>query len=618
MWQKVCHIATVLVLHTCIMILVSSNSHLLDDYGHAVSQYRFHFKSYHLALHNHSQWKWHSSHHDSINETTACSKQISSLCIQTYFTMQSLTNLKLSYTNNQQQKLVMDFWNDSDWSQVNIFHDTTHYTENRHQKTEKRHLLDDDDNGIFGNIARHIGNKVGIYGRPPCDESSSRCRIHLYKKPNFQGRSNWKGFFCEGHWDRNRLLKYGVNRRSISSAMVQGSPCCVMVAYNGDRFDGDMQAMFPRGAYRSMTMGIDSSMGMGIGSTSAIGRSMGPMAMGIGMQSHMPGMMNNELASMKIVHDCALTQRLMHGGMSGSMMGGMGGGMMNSMPSIPQMLETMMMMKVMFPGHYHHGHHKKCRQGHGGYHCVVQNQQKQLMELMQMLTLNSDHEPPVAISEHRRRIMDQHDSHVVGVKKCKLMYLVEICVTFDSIQSVISVDYIFKRKKEIGKAVSDPLQKKVEHLIVLLEETQKRLPLSLAPLMYGMIRNERLFAVEDDATIDGGDVITYCDTFILDWDTNKCNDNVLPRAYIPYAICVTEAGLIYFERRMDLVDAHAQVDVMFTHELDDVKLDIMNERDWSQIYETEKRKLCNYISMIKLCVEFQEIDPVDFKILIEY
>eukprot|EP01083_Nonionella_stella_P063140 164112_1 len=90
---------------------------------------------------------------------------------------------------------------------------------------------------------RAIGNRLGIYARPPCS-GSSRCRVHLYNKGNFRKRSNKKGHFCEGRWDKWRLHKYRVNRRKISSIKVAGSPCCVVIAYNGDKFNGVLQGMF--------------------------------------------------------------------------------------------------------------------------------------------------------------------------------------------------------------------------------------------------------------------------------------------------------------------------------------------------------------------------------------
>ena len=80
--------------------------------------------------------------------------------------------------------------------------------------------------------------------------------------------------------------------RNRVSSVIQGSPCCVAIAYNGNKMDGDQQAMFPRGRYRSMRMGLTSSMGTGNGMNGMGGGGlMGMMGsgMGMGMGAHMMG-----------------------------------------------------------------------------------------------------------------------------------------------------------------------------------------------------------------------------------------------------------------------------------------------------------------------------------------
>ena len=56
-------------------------------------------------------------------------KQNPSLCLNTQFItnekkqIQSLKTLKLYYKNeNNQDEIELDFWNDMDWSQINIIH----------------------------------------------------------------------------------------------------------------------------------------------------------------------------------------------------------------------------------------------------------------------------------------------------------------------------------------------------------------------------------------------------------------------------------------------------------------------------------------------------------------
>jgi len=310
-------------------------------------------------------------------------------------------------------------------------------------------------------VARHIGGKLGIYPRPPCS-SSSRCRVHLYFKKGFHKRANKKGHFCEGKWDRWRLHKYRVYRNRVQSINVQGSPCCVAMVYNGNKFDGDKQAMFPRGQYRSMHRGLATAMG-GMDGMNGMGGGgmMGMMGggMGMGMRTHMKGFPNKRMASMRVVHDCKLRQNLMQrgmmrGGMRGGMYGGMhGGGMMGGMM---QMMQMMMMMKMMFPKHGHGHKHGMCH----SYSCIVHTQQTQLQQLMQMMMMSSmTNQAPITITDNtkkhrrrqrrRRRLQQDEDDAVLAVQKCKLLYDAEVCVTFDAQRNLLMTEYRVAEKVEL-------------------------------------------------------------------------------------------------------------------------------------------------------------------------
>merc|ERR1712113_415383 len=194
-------------------------------------------------------------------------------------------------------------------------------------------------------------------------------------------------------------------------------------------------------------------------------------------------------------------------------------------------------------------------------------------------------------------------------------------------------------------------------------ETGHRLNLFLGPLSYGMSKNELIFS--DDFGYDDleysyldiptdNDIIDYFDTFILEWNnendwtkykntTTKCNDVIL--SYISYSICIendyNNVGLIYFTKNDNDDDIfydeglkafYEKTNFMVSAELDNTKLNIINDTDWTEIYEIyendennvgiQKKKLCNYISMIRLCVEGDATEKVlflkDFKISIEY
>eukprot|EP01084_Bolivina_argentea_P280302 479341_1 len=146
-----------------------------------------------------------------------------------------------------------------------------------------------------------------------------------------------------------------------------------------------------------------------------------------------------------------------------------------------QMMQMMMMMKMMFPDKHSKkmGHvHKMCRY----YTCIVKTQQSQLSQLMNMMMMSANvNQAPITITDNtkskskskdRRRIMEDindrlYGMHIIGVKKCKMLYNVEICVTFDSINNIITMDYTVKNKKDIKNRgykknvsyMSDPVTK---------------------------------------------------------------------------------------------------------------------------------------------------------------
>eukprot|EP01083_Nonionella_stella_P064388 167733_1 len=731
--------------------LSTINDHQHQDDGDdrhpalGMNEYISYFKSFHFEWNNVNEWTWSSSHNHSmnINESIACSKQNPSLCIHTQFTTNTGTitkqieffkSLTIHYKDTlTQNKIALDFWNDLDWSQVNIIHhhDTNDVIDRRHllsgaltAKYDNIYYMYDEDmsnvNGYndddalqdvynmddfnqyldefpnpmamlrnahwgrfqgilkgakrpFGKYYRVVHTKIGVNKKPPC-HSTSRCRVYLYDAKNFKVKINKKGHFCEGEWDRWRLLKYKVRRKLVSSVKVQGSPCCVMIAYNGKRFDGDKQAMFPRGRYPSMRTGLDTSYGMGNGMNGMGGGGiMGMMGGGVGMyHSNMRSFPDNALSSMKIVHDCYLRQRLVRRARARKGMNGMG-------RKMKKIMNMMTMMKNMFATK--HRHHQQ----QPSYAQIARDQQNQMQQMMHMMMMSSmANQAPITIP-NRRRIMGQgkmNNMHVVGVKKCKLLYLTEICVTFDAVNNKINVDYTVKDRREIK--VSDGIKswKRVESLVELFEdvlwnekedelgmnimtddlmdsffdrimsqdttsndtfglkldakelealETQNMMQLFAGPVNYGMIRNDLIFFDDFGYDLDlsvpiDDDMIDYFDTFVLesqnanDWmamtnTSDKCNDVVL--SHISYWICVNEKGLIYFERHQGTNDTlydeslqlfYERTQAMINEELDQTKLNMMNDRDWSEVYAIqqqgeERKKLCDYVSMMKLCVE---------------
>eukprot|EP01083_Nonionella_stella_P293779 999054_1 len=761
--------------------------HIIDDPALGMHEYVSHFKSFHFEWNNANEWTWSSSHNHSmnINESIACSKQNPSLCIHTQFTtntatkqIESFKSLTIHYKDTPltPNKIALDFWNDLDWSQVNIIHhhDTNDAIDRRHllqgaltAKYDNIYYMHDEDmsnaNGYndddaledvynmddfnqyldefpnpmamlrnahwgrfqgilkgakrpFGKYYRVVHTKIGVNKKPPC-HSTSRCRVYLYDAKNFKVKINKKGHFCEGEWDRWRLLKYKVRRKLVSSVKVQGSPCCVMIAYNGKRFDGDKQAMFPRGRYPSMRTGLDTSYGMGNGMNGMGGGGfMGMMGGGVGMyraNSAEHGFPNNALSSMKIVHNCRLRQTLMRRALGREGMNGLES-------QTNQMYLMQMLLRMMFP--HKHRHHR-----HGPtYAQIAKAQQKQLQQMMHsMMTSSMANQAPIAIP-NRRRVMAQgkmNNMHVVGVRKCKLLDYTEICVTFDAVNSKIGVGYTVKDRREIKTSDGVTPWERMESLVELFEdvdaiwnenedemdmnmddhiqgeeeeeetfddieqwvdpatnsdplewfanryydhgimpqhtetkdthnqnmdsfdlkldakklealETKHRMQLFMGPVNYAMVRNELIFF--DDFGYDlkyldlrlptDHDMIDYFDTFVLesqnanDWmamtnTSDKCNDVVL--SHISYWICVNEKGLIYFERHQGTNDTlydeslqlfYERTRGMINEELDQTKLNMMNDRDWSEVYAIqqqgeERKKLCDYVSMMKLCVE---------------
>eukprot|EP01084_Bolivina_argentea_P258131 435053_1 len=115
-----------------------------DDSMLDVHDYVLYFKSYHLIWNNHKSWTWKTNYENNINTTVACSKQYPSLCINTKFLTNNnkiitqFKSLKIHYTdpNIPSNNIILDFWDDLDWSQVNILH---HNDPNIH--TDRRQLL---------------------------------------------------------------------------------------------------------------------------------------------------------------------------------------------------------------------------------------------------------------------------------------------------------------------------------------------------------------------------------------------------------------------------------------------------------------------------------------------
>jgi len=180
-------------------------------------------------------------------------------------------------------------------------------------------------------------------------------------------------------------------------------------------------------------------------------------------------------------------------------------------------------------------------------------------------------------------------------------------------------------------------------IIIINDEKNRRMLLFMRPLEYGITKNEAIFPEEfgyDDVLYDDYEmlpdlnIVDYTDTFILeydnpkDWtvgnevnDTMKCNDVIL--SFIEYAICIDETGFILFqdmealgddsEDVQDVIDEPVKAfydvtDVVVSSELDSTILGISEVKDWSEIYEVHsdgslRKKMCNYIAMITLCVE---------------
>eukprot|EP01083_Nonionella_stella_P164771 546410_1 len=125
-----CYITTIIIqAHS------PDTSHLptINDPALGMNEYISYFKSFHFEWNNANEWTWSSSHNHSmnINESIACSKQNPSLCIHTQFTtntitkqIQSFKSLTIHYKDTPltRHNLALDFWNDLDWSQVNIIH----------------------------------------------------------------------------------------------------------------------------------------------------------------------------------------------------------------------------------------------------------------------------------------------------------------------------------------------------------------------------------------------------------------------------------------------------------------------------------------------------------------
>ncbi len=99
-----------------------------------VSKHTLYFKSYHFIWNDYAQWTWNTSYINHINTE--------SLCICTQFTtntkttaIESLKPMKIYYDSNNisSNNASLDFWNDLDWSQVNILHHNDISSNNRRQ-----------------------------------------------------------------------------------------------------------------------------------------------------------------------------------------------------------------------------------------------------------------------------------------------------------------------------------------------------------------------------------------------------------------------------------------------------------------------------------------------------
>eukprot|EP01084_Bolivina_argentea_P146607 256656_1 len=384
------------------------------------TQYTLYFNTYDFALNDAHNWDWITP--PNSTSTRACTKQFSNLCIIINATRPGFI---IQY-NHQQYNM----FNDDDFTQFDMTYPLHSIIPQPQQQPyiRGRQLLSDNNMDMYANmdeaeflgfikkIGRGIKNAVGgIAGRfglslrPPCS-SASRCRVHLYDEADFRKRSNKKGHFCEGKWDRWKLMRYSVRKKRISSMKVQGAPCCVAIAYNGDKMDGDLQAMYPRGRYRSMTQGIATGMGTGNGMNGLDHPILGMVGGGLGMNgANKEGFQDKALASLRVVHDCTLMQNLLqrhmhgHGGhMHGR--GGMHGMYGGQMQQMQQMQQMMQMMKMMFPEHYGHASnnnkkHRMCRY----YSCIVKTQQSQLQQLMQTMMMTAmANQAPIIITDHTK------------------------------------------------------------------------------------------------------------------------------------------------------------------------------------------------------------------------
>eukprot|EP00484_Ammonia_sp_Unknown_P010477 CAMPEP_0197077706 /NCGR_PEP_ID=MMETSP1384-20130603/212750_1 /TAXON_ID=29189 /ORGANISM="Ammonia sp." /LENGTH=593 /DNA_ID=CAMNT_0042516571 /DNA_START=238 /DNA_END=2018 /DNA_ORIENTATION=- len=258
-------------------------------------------------------------------------------------------------------------------------------------------------------------------------------------------------------------------------------------------------------------MGLTSSMGVGngmngLGGGGMMGMMGGGMGMGGGM--HMRGFPNRRMASMQVVHDCKMRERLMQRGMHRmGMWGGMHGGM--------NLEDAREIDAARHAPHGNVGRHARRNEPDDEYDedddddeddvsfqapwsqvprswivvtieeatvdvryysCIVNTQQSQLQQLMQMMMMGAmANQAPITISDNtkarrRRRMGALHmeQMNVIGMKKCKMLYYAEICVTFDAVNNVISTDYTVQDRKE-EKAVSDALRR-VEALVKVFDE----------------------------------------------------------------------------------------------------------------------------------------------------
>merc|ERR1712129_693895 len=163
------------------------------------------------------------------------------------------------------------------------------------------------------------------------------------------------------------------------------------------------------------------------------------------------------------------------------------------------------------------------------------------------------------------------------------------------------------------------------------EEIAHRLKLFMGISNYAAVKKQLLFSDEFGFDSDefahfeqstDGDVIDYADTFLLEFDNEndwtlidentKCNNVLL--SFISYSICVDDGRILYFFKNKDGIDHkkhalrifHDQVSHLIADELDETKLDTMNDGDWNEIYFVQSAyteiRFCHHVSMIKVCV----------------